>query len=223
MINTDELEQCVLGAVLIDSDKLTAVSSILDGVGDFHSPSHQKIYESMLSLKNDDRAVDMMTVSDECGGSIGIEYLADLMEIAITSANTKVYAERLREKAGMRQVAKTASEIATKALDGSGEYLALCDSLEQTVMNIKGATEKDYSAKAVADRAIKRLNDKIAGRIKMIPTGFHDLDSKLGGMAQGELMTICARSGVGKSAIAVNIASNVTREDPEKVGIIFTY
>jgi len=223
-------ERAVLGAILVDQDLLATVAPLLSPA-DFYRDSHRRIYAVMLALGAKQVPADFLTVADrlsasgdldECGGAA---YLASLTDGIPRSANVESYARIVREKAALRRVIQTASDIVAKAYDGETPAAALIDqagALLFTLGQQRDHAELEHVA-SIAPRAMaimERHSQAESHQIVGLETGFTELDRLLGGLQPGQLITLASRPGVGKSALSLNICQAVG--EAGKVAAIFS-
>jgi len=223
-----DVEQSLLGAILIDKEAIVDVSAKLSSE-DFYSPSHQAIYEAMLQLYENRDPIDILTLGDslkkakqlnKIGGS---DYLALLAEKVPTAANSVKYGEIIRDLAHKRELIRIGSSIVEKAFDDSSTASGL---LENTERDIFALSQKNLSQNfilirdALAD-SFDRLDElhKHAGGLRGVPTGFKDLDDTLAGMQNSNLLILAARPGMGKTALCLNIAQHAAAHAKLPVGI----
>ena len=210
-----DAERSVIGSLLIDKDIIPEVIQIL-GVEDFYRLDHKEIFEAILELNRNNKPVDLITVSsflsDKGKGVLelvgGLEYLSDIAISVPTTANVKHYSKIVKEKSINRKLIKAASEISKKSFDGSDEIGKLLSQAVNSIQEIDNMDEseilplKEHIVEAF-DR-LERLYTK--GDIDSLKTGFNDLDNKLGGISNSDLVIVAARPAMGKTAFAVNIA-----------------
>lgn len=208
----DDAEQGVIGALMLDNDAI-------DRMGDlpaeaFFSQQNRLIYSTICSLISQQKPADLLTVTDACPG-IDMVYLHDIVESVPSAANIGWYAGAVKEKALMRGVLAAASKVhdivaqpgmkAAEVLDAAqAEFSALA---EQTVK------KEPASIQEAMTRYIDLLDERHQGTAKTLgmPTGLADLDKILnGGLRRGGLITVGARPGMGKSALAETIACNMS-------------
>ena len=215
--NDVEAEQAVLGAMLLDRDAVVNAIEILKPE-DFYREENKLIFTSMLNLYGRSEPIDIITVKDElvllgkldvCGG---IEYVAELSDKVPTTANTDKYIKIVEEKSILRSLIKTSSELMDLGYNQTLEVDEIVEKAEKDVFDlIKNRNKKGFSpikdVLAETFEQIERLyNQKEA--ITGLPTGFIDLDSKTAGLHGSELILIAARPAMGKTAFALNIATN---------------
>jgi replicative DNA helicase len=210
-------EQSVLGAMLIDKNATVKVIEILTPES-FYRDAHRYIYESIQRLFELGEPVDSVTVSellrkngklDAVGGSV---YIADLINSVPTSANVEHYAKIVEEKAILRKLIETGTNIVSEAFDEPDNVDEVLDNAEKNIFEIamkrarEGFFKLDTVLKKVLDR-IDSLYDK-KEHITGVPTGYQDLDNITAGFQNADLIIIAARPSVGKTALALNIAQN---------------
>ncbi|WP_294748878.1 replicative DNA helicase [uncultured Exiguobacterium sp.] len=223
-----EAEQAVLGAIMIDADRLISASERLLPQ-DFYRASHQRIFEAMLVLSDRGEAIDLVTVTaelstlgilDEIGG---LQYLAELAEGVPTAANINYYVNVVDQKSTLRRLIRTAGEIVTDGYERQNEVDILLNEAERKILEVsqgKGSASfipiSDVLTSAYA--TIDKLH-KQSGETTGIPTGFQDLDKMTAGFQRNDLIIVAARPSVGKTAFALNISQNVATRADENVAI----
>ena len=215
--NDTEAEQAVLGSMLTDKDAVSAAIEILKE-DDFYREDNKLIYRAILNLYNRAEPVDIITLKSELTsmGKFdavgGLEYLADLPEKVPTTANVERYIKIVEEKAILRNLIKTANEIISLGYDPTEEVENIMDSAEKKIFDImQSKNQKGYSPiKDVLVDTFSQLevlyNQK--QHITGVPTGFADLDYKTAGLHGSDLILLAARPAMGKTAFALNIATN---------------
>ena len=215
--NDIEAEQAVLGSMLTDKDAVVSAIETLKEE-DFYREDNKIIYKAILNLYNRAEPVDIITLKSELTSmgkfeaTGGLEYLAELPEMVPTTANVDKYIKIVEEKAILRNLIKTANEIITLGYNPTEEVEDIMDSAEKKIFDImqsknqKGYTPiKDILVDTFAELE-KLYNQK--QHVTGVPTGFIDLDYKTSGLHGSELILVAARPAMGKSAFALNIASN---------------
>jgi replicative DNA helicase len=223
-----EAEQAVLGAISLEPSSLTLASEILIPE-DFYRASHQKIFNVMLNLSDSGKAVDLVTVTEELAAAKliedvgGVSYLSDLSASVPTAANIEYYARIVEEKSLLRRLIRTATTIATDGYSREDEVEALLSEAEKSIMEV--AQRKNAGAFHNIKDVLVRTYDNIeemhnrVGEITGISTGFAELDRMTAGFQRNDLIIVGARPSVGKTAFALNIASNVAIKTGENVAI----
>ncbi|WP_160725989.1 replicative DNA helicase [Bacillus sp. USDA818B3_A] len=223
-----EAEQAVLGAIFLEPSALTLASEILIPE-DFYRASHQKIFNVMLDLNDQGKAVDLVTVTEELAAAKliedigGVSYLSDLSGSVPTAANIEYYARIVEEKSLLRRLIRTATNIASDGYSREDEVEALLSEAEKNIMEV--AQRKNAGAFHNIKDVLVRTYDNIeemhnrVGEITGISTGFAELDRMTAGFQRNDLIIVGARPSVGKTAFALNIAANVATKTGENVAI----
>lgn len=225
--HNEEAEQSVLGAILIDKDAIGLVSENIS-VKDFYNDINGIIFDAMLSLYEERKPVDIVTLTQKLkkikdGDKVESSYLSELVNAVPTAANIEHYAEMIRESATKRNLISVGTQIAESAFKEESQIGELLDKAEGSIFaisqghNIRGFIAIKESLAASFDR-IDELHKKGAG-YRGIQTGFTDLDNVLSGMQASNLLILAARPGQGKTAMVVNIAQNIAIEQKIPVGI----
>ena len=215
--NDIEAEQAVLGSMLTDKDAVISAIEVLKEE-DFYREDNKIIYRAILNLYNRAEPVDIITLKAELTSmgkfeaTGGLEYLAELPEMVPTTANVDKYIKIVEEKAILRNLIKTANEIITLGYDPTEEVENIMDSAEKKIFDImQSKNQKGYTPiKDILVDTFAQLEELYNQKqhITGVPTGFADLDYKTAGLHGSDLVLVAARPAMGKSAFALNIASN---------------
>ena len=212
-----EAEQAILGSMLTDQDAVIDSIEVLKPE-DFYREDNKYIYQAMCNLYNKGEPIDIITVKDELTSMQkfeavgGIEYLALLPDKVPLVANADKYIKIVQEKSILRQLIKTAGEIESLGYEQTEEIDNIMDQAEKKIFDImQGKNQKGYTP--IKDVLIETFADleKLYNQkepITGIPTGFADLDYKTAGLHDSDLILVAARPAMGKSAFALNIATN---------------
>lgn len=223
-----EAEMSVLGAVLLNYEKLNEVASQLK-TEDFYITDNQEIYDVLLYMYNLGKTIDIVTVIDELKARGvydkvgGKEYLIQLLDVVPTATNVMSYVKIVEEKGNLRKLMIAADEILSMCMDQKDDAKNIMDLSEQKIYSIlQGRSLKGFATiKEVIletyDRLQKLSKDKDA--FLGTPTGFRDLDHFLVGLNNSDLCLIAARPGMGKTSFALNIAQNVAQKRNKGVAI----
>ena len=225
--HNEEAEESVLGAVLIDKDAIGLVSEIL-APEDYYNDINGIIYDAMLSLYEERKPIDAITLTKELkktkgGDKVDSSYLSDLVNAVPTAANIEHYADLIKEESTKRNLITVGTQIAEKAYKEDAAVPELLDKAESSIFAIsQGHNVKGFSAikEGLAESfdRIDELHKKGAG-FRGVQTGFTDLDNLLSGMQPSNLLVLAARPGQGKTAMIVNISQNLAVEQKTPVGI----
>lgn len=210
-----EAEQAVLGCMLLDSDIIPAVTELIRSE-DFYRDDHREICEAIIDLAEMAKPVDIITVSEQLQlrGALdnvgGLDYLTGIANGVPTTSNARHYARIVGEKSLLRKLIKAASDISAMSYEASEEAVYVLDKAEKSIFDIlqKRNTQGFTHIKDVLLETFNRLEELYNSKsfITGIPTGFTDLDEKTAGLQNSDLVLIAARPGMGKTAIALNIA-----------------
>lgn len=210
-----EAEQSVLGGILIDNQALNSVLEILKA-DDFYSDAHRKIFMAILDLSEKGRPSDLITLSDvlrdrkQIDAVGGLSYLASLADNVPSAANISYYSKIVKEKAILRSLIGTATDILTKSYSAGSDVDTLLDEAEHAIFEIsENKIKPSFSPlkELIKDsfRTIERLYEK-KEIITGVPTGFEMLDEKTSGLQKSDLVVVAGRPSMGKTALALNIA-----------------
>lgn len=213
-----DIEQVVLGALMIDSDAFSVVSEILRPET-FYEPKHQHIFEAIRSLNMDERPVDIMTVTEELKrlGTLesvgGAAYIVELSARVASSAHIEYHSKILAQKHLARQLISFSSVIETKAFDETVDVEELMQEAEGSLFEISQKNMKqDYvSIAPVVSEAVKILQKSAAntGGLTGIPTGYTKLDDLTSGWQKSDLIILAGRPAMGKTSFALSLAKNI--------------
>ncbi|HOJ79439.1 MAG TPA: replicative DNA helicase [Clostridiales bacterium] len=210
-----EAEQAVLGCMLLDSDVIPTVTELIRS-SDFYREDHREICEAIIDIVEKAGPVDIITVAEQLQqrGTLekvgGIDYLASITSAVPTTANARHYAKIVEEKSLLRKLIKASQEIAGMSYEGAEEAEFVLDKAEKTIFDIieRRSTQGFTHIKDVLLETFNRLEELYNSKspITGVPTGFTDLDMKTAGLQNSDLILIAARPGMGKTAMALNIA-----------------
>lgn len=224
-----EAEKAVLGSIFLSTDGLVDAMEYLNP-DDFYKRAHQLIFKAMLDLNEDDQGIDAVTVTDllkqrdQLEDVGGVPYIIDLTNAVPTAANLVYYAKIVKNKAVLRRLIQTATNIATQGYEQSEDVEDLLDNAEREIMNVSEDRNQSgfKNIKDVLNESftkIDQLSQNGGDDITGLATGYHELDKMTTGLHPGELMILAARPAVGKTAFALNIAQNVGTKTDKTVAI----
>lgn len=209
-----EAEQAVLGGILIENEALFRVVELL-ARDDFYRESHRKIFTTMLELSEKNEAVDLLTLTDrlkakgeleDVGGS---SYLSNLVDGVSTAANITYHAKIVREKAVLRNLIASATQIVSQGYQAAGNVDQFLDEAEKIIFEIaqKKVQKSFYAFKDIVKDSFKEI-EKLYERKELVTgvdTGFSDFNKLTSGFQRGDLVIIAGRPSMGKTAFALNI------------------
>lgn len=214
-----DAEESVLGAMMLSPGAIGAVSEILDA-GDFYRASHGTIYRAALALYAKGEPVDAITLVDELdergkleevGGKVRIHELAALVP---ATANASHYARIVREMATLRGLIRAGSEIARLGAERPGETADLVDRAEQVIFELSQSrvTSEFSHIEVLLKESFERITAlyEAGADVTGVPSGFRDLDRLTSGFQPGNLVIVAARPSMGKSALGLCMAANLS-------------
>ena len=223
-----EAEQAVLGSIFLDPETVVGALEFIESK-DFYRRGHQVIFQSMLELNNHNEAIDIVTVTNalESKNQLedvgGMAYLAELAVSVPTAANMEYYAKIVEQKAILRNLIHTATDIVTKGYEEGDELATILDEAERSILEVSERRNRSgfLAISDVLNSSIAQIdqlyqnNEEITG----LPTGYQALDKMTAGLQKEELIILAARPAVGKTAFALNIAQNIGTKTDETVAI----
>ena len=216
-----EVERAVLGALMNDRDAYAVVCEILTPES-FYEQRNQLIYSAIRELSLAEKPVDVLTVTDllerkgeldKVGGAI---YLADLSNSVASSANIEYHARIIAHKSLARQLISFASNIETKAFDGSVDIDDLMQEAEGSLFELSRRNmKKDYTQiDPVITNALDVIQKASANTdgLTGVPTGYTKLDTMTSGWQASDLVIIAGRPAMGKTSFALSMAKNIAAD-----------
>jgi replicative DNA helicase len=216
-----EAEQSVIGGILLDNQSLNSVLEILD-VEDFYSEAHRKIFTAIVELYDKNEPSDLITLSnilksknqlDQAGG---VSYLSSLADNVPSAANISHYSKIVKEKAILRRLIGTATEIINKSYNAGTDIDTVLDEAEHAIFEIsENKIRPAFSPfKDIIKESVKTI-EKLYERKELVtgvPTGFEKIDDITSGLQRSDLVIIAGRPSMGKTAFALNIAQYAALE-----------
>ena len=224
----EDAEQAVLGSMLTDNDAVMAAVEVLKEDA-FYREDNKIIYQAILNLYSKSEPIDIITLKDELEsmGKFeqvgGFEYLASLPDKVPTTANVQKYIKIVEEKSVLRNLIKTANEIIELGYDPTEDVEDIMDGAEKKIFDImQSKNQKGYTPiKDVLVESFTKLEELYNRKqhITGVPTGFAELDYKTAGLHGSELILVAARPAMGKTAFALNLATNAALRGNAPVAI----
>lgn len=219
-----ESETALLGACLLNPDAIYEVSTIINAT-DFFRERNQWIYEAMLSLNERQEPIDYVLLQEELErrgrmDEISLAYLTSLIGAVPSALYATHYATVVAEAALRRRLIAAGSEIVRVAYDEANAAAGLLDTAQEVLFAVgtqQGGLKLEHIS-TVVERTIERLSS-MNERAPGIPSGFEAIDRTLGGFQRGDLITLAARPGMGKSSAAFAFAHNAARLVGARVAI----
>jgi replicative DNA helicase len=223
---SEDAEQAVLAAMLMDADAVMRAVEIVDD-SMFYAERHRKLYRAMLSITERGSVVDPLTLSEELSrkgeldGAGGKDYIGFLVDAVPTAANIEYHARIVKEKALLRRLIEVSTQIVGEAFSGTNTADELLDMAEQSIFQVaQQRTSEGFSRiKELLWPTMERIEAIHAGgqTITGISSGFNDLDEMTSGFQPADLIIVAARPSMGKTAFTLNIAQHAAIETEKKV------
>lgn len=223
-----QAEESVLGSIIFDHEAFPKAIELV-GEEDFYKTAHRRIYRAMLDLFERNEAIDIITLTDGLrkNGDLdavgGIQYLTQLANSVPTSANIRYHAKLVREKALLRHLIQTSTDIISRVYEDTTDAEEMVDHAEKMIFDI--AEKRTGASFAVLKEVIKdtfkmieHLYDKKES-ITGVASGYKDLDEMTSGFQPGDLIIVGGRPGMGKTAFALNIGQHVAINNKEPVAV----
>lgn len=223
-----EVEQTLLGSLLIDKDAIIKVADFLSSI-DFYKDSHGVIYTAIKELYEKKEPIDIISLSAKLGEKNLLEavggrsYLTSLANSVPTSSHVTHYAHVVQGKATLRRLIKAASEITELGYHESIGIDKILDEAEQKLFSVsqKFLKRTFISITDVLTETFDRIDElhRDAGKLRGVPTHYPDLDNLLAGLQKSDLVILAARPSVGKTTLALDLARNIAIKGKAAVGI----
>lgn len=223
-----EAEQSVLGSMFLSKYAVQkAVESLTSDL--FYSDRNAKIFDAISTLTEKGKPVDLTTVATELEDrkllkQIGnIEYITEIINSVPTAANIDEYIKIVEEKAILRRLIEEATSIASDGYNTTEDFNDVLDNAEKKILNVV-KTRKGSEFRSIQEVLSKTQSDleKLAqtkNEITGLQTGFYDLDKVTSGLHPNELIIIAARPAMGKTAFALNLATNIAMYNNKPVAL----
>ena len=216
--NSLEAEQSVIGSMLMDREAIVVASELISG-DDFYNKQYGVLFETMRELNDAGSPVDLVTLQDRLRTKdvppevSSLEFIREVLNAPLTSANIKYYAGIVAEKSTLRKLIRLNEEIANTCYAGKETLEYILEDTEKRIFQlVQRRTTDDY---VPIRQVVMNAMDKIEaaarnkGSVTGIPTGFLDLDYRTAGLQPSDLILIAARPSMGKTALELNIARHV--------------
>ena len=228
--NNIEAEQSVLGAMLLSKYALQKAIEELTK-DSFYLDKHSKIFEAIRNLTTKEMAIDITTLTNELkdNGTLneigGVEYLTEIIDNTPTAANIDYYLKIVEDKSILRNLIEEATGIVTLGYSNEFSINETLDKAESKILSVvKNRKASDIKQMPEVITEFQENLEKLAknkGKISGLSTGFYDMDKITDGFHKNELIILAARPAMGKTALALNIATNAALKSKKSV-IIYT-
>ena len=226
-----ESEQAVLGGIFLDNEAWLKIGDKIQA-DDFYRRDHQIIFNAINALENQGKPFDIVTVAewleshqqlDQAGG---LAYLAALAENTPSASNIASYADIVRKRSILRQLARITTDINEMVFNPQGRTSEeILDQAEQSVFEIAEQETRGrrnfQPMNSLLASALDRIDElfRLQNPITGIETGFDDFDEMTGGLQRSDLIIVAGRPSMGKSSFAVNIAEHAAIKNNKSVAI----
>ena len=222
-------EQSVIGAMLMDRNVISDIADVLSRE-DFYNSQYGILYENMVALYNEGKAVDMVTLSDRLKNQgvpdeiCSTSFIGEILASVPTSANAKHYAQIVQDKSALRKLIKLCDDTSKDCYQSNEKVDVILESAEQSIFRLVQNRNGSGDFTPISKIVINVLGEieeaaKHQGRITGLSTGFTDLDNKLTGMHGGEFILVAARPAMGKTDFVLNIAHSLAVKHDVPVAI----
>jgi len=223
-----EAEQSILGGILIENEAINRVTEILDA-DDFYRDTHRKIFNALINLSERDEPADLITLtnelrkSDQLDSIGGASYLASLIDSIPTAANIQYYARIVKEKAILRKLIQTSTEIITQSYEDRGDVEGFLDEAERAIFDIseKRVRPSFYPIREIVKESFATIEKlfKKKEAVTGVPSGFKELDRMTAGFQPSDLIIIAGRPSMGKTAFCLDVAEYAAIDNKIPVAI----
>jgi replicative DNA helicase len=215
-----DVEQSLLGAMILDIEAVTTASELLK-TDDFYKESHKILYQTIINMYKNSETIDTLLLKskletlgllDEVGG---LAYISKLTDAGILTTNANRYSKVIEEKAILRRLIRSSSEIVTKGYN-SEDADKLLELAEKSIFDI--SQKKNRRGFSPINEILETTYDQIEalaeakGSITGLSTGFSKIDEKTSGLQKSDLILVAARPSMGKTSLAINICQNSALE-----------
>lgn len=223
-----DLEEAVLGAIMLEKDALTAVIDILKPKV-FYKEAHQIIFAAIISLFGKSEPVDILTVTNELKSSGELDiiggpyYITQLTNRIASAANVEYHARIISQKFIQRELIRISSEIIKDAFEDTTDVFDLLDRAEQNLFAVSESNlRRNYDdMQSLVKDAIEEIEASRGqeGHLRGIPSGFTELDRVTNGWQKSDLIILASRPGMGKTAFVLSMARNCAVNFKKSVAI----
>jgi replicative DNA helicase len=225
---SNEAEQAVLGAMMLDQDAALKAAELLDDTM-FYREGHRVLFRAMVALTERGDVIDPVTLRDELvrRGDLdragGMEYIGSLIDVVPTAANVEYHARIVRDKAVLRRLVEASTSIIQSVYEGHATSEEVLDEAEHRIFQVAQLkrAEEFVRIKELIWPTMERIEQLQSGHgaVTGVPTGFTDLDRLTAGFQKSDLIILAARPSMGKTAFALNCVQHAGIEHGVAVAI----
>ena len=213
-----EVEKSLISAMMLKDGKIIpSVAAIVDAE-DFYRPAHRAIFRALVAIYNAGTPPNVLLVEDELRRTGELKrldhmYLLSLVDIEFTTARAERYAKEIHEKATLRRLIEMSETLIENAYRQEQTAAELAADFERGLMQTLGTGKSEFEAAGGLGKAALLLSYERTRQkgLTGVTTGFIDLDNVIGGLKKSDLILLAARPSMGKTALALNIATNAAR------------
>ncbi len=223
-----DLEEAVLGAIMLEKDAVISVLDILQPLS-FYKEAHQKIYSAIVDLSSNQKPIDILTVTEELRSRNELEevggpfYITQLTSRVASAAHIEYHARIVAQKFIQRELIRVSTDIQSRAYDDSIDVDDLLDISEQELFEIAEGNIKRETARinVLMQMAIEQIEEasKRKDSLSGVPSGYTNLDRITSGWQKSDLIIVAARPSMGKTAFALSMARNISVEHNKPVAV----
>ena len=218
-------EISLLGEIFLNNDVILEIGDTVSSK-DFYNNHHKIIFENMSNLYKEGKKIDMITLAEKLGASLGevggVTYLSQIFDSAVHCTNIKEYAEIIKEKSANRNLMRVINKAKADMEDEDKKSHEVVKWCEENFLKIhETPSSKDGDINEALTSVIEDMEKRYlkGGDISGVKTGYKSLDNALGGFSSDELIILAARPSMGKTAMAINLALNVAHDS--RAGVAF--
>ena len=228
MPHSPEAERSVIGSMILDQEAIAAAAQILSPE-DFYQKQFQVLFQAMVELYNEGKAVDLVTLQDrlrENGAPpeiCSLEYVGDLVDATPMSVNIRQYARIVADKAQLRALIRVNEDIANTCYAGQERVETIMEEAERDLFQVlrRRGSADFVPVREIVITALERIQaaSRNKGAVTGLATGFTDLDYKTSGFQPSDLILVAARPSMGKTAFVLNIAQHMAFKNNRTVAL----
>ncbi len=223
--NSDLAEKAVLGAMLIDNRNIDLVFNEINS-DDFFRTSNKTIAAGIYNVYESGKKADTLTIGEHLGKDElkfvgGYTYLNSLTDGIPENFDISDYVNIVKEKSVLRKIITTSSDVISRGIEPKADVRSILAKLQDDIIKIAGSEIDDgfKSSKIIIPQTINKIREiQKHGDSGGLKSGFYELDDMTGGFQQSDLIIVAARPSMGKTALGLNIASNIAIKENRSVG-----
>ncbi len=226
--NNQEAEQAVIGSMFLSKYALDKACETLTK-DSFYNNNNAIIFDCIKNMNDQKKPIDLTTLTTELKNKNlineigGVEYLSEVLESVPTAANVEYYIKLVEDAAVLRRLIDVSTDITTNAYNSDGNVNETLDEAERKILSvIKNRRSTEFKTIREVLNSTQENLEKLAatkGEITGIPTGWYDIDNITTGLHGNQMIIIAARPAMGKTAFALNLATNIAINTDKTVAL----